>query len=306
MKMRSFGKTDLAVSRLALGTMRASLKEKDDMRALLETAAEVGINFVDHADVYAWRNSSEAMFGQVMAEAPALRDKFTVQTKCGIRPGHYDLSYEHIVKSAEESLRRLNVDAIDCFLLHRPDALMEPEEIARAFDKLHEEGKVRYFGVSNMNPGQIENLKRFVRQDIQVDQVQMSLVHAPAIDAGIFVNMKEEQGIMRDGSLLDYAQCRGMTVQAWSVVQIGLRDGTFLDHPDYPELNAVLERLAGQYGVTKAAVAVAWLLRHPAGIQPVLGTADPDHLRQLAKAADITLSRPEWYELYLSAGRKLP
>lgn len=306
MKYFQIGSTGIEASRIALGMMRSSLHEVKEMRVLLGTAAELGINFVDHADIYAWKNVSEELYGQVMKDAPELRDKFSVQTKCGICRGYYDSSYEHIMESVETSLRRMNLDTIDMLLLHRPDALMEPEEIARAFEELQSSGKVKHFGVSNMNPGQIENLKRCVKQEIAVDQVQMSIVHAPMIDAGIYVNMTEDRAIMRDGSLLDYAQCKQMTVQAWSVIQTGWKRGTFLDDPEYPELNAVLERLAEKYGVSKSAIAIAWILRHPANIQPITGTADPQHLREVAKAADITLTRPEWYELYLSAGRPLP
>ncbi len=306
MTKQHLGKTDLEVSRLALGMMRSSVNGVKEMRKLLEAAVESDINFLDHADIYAWKTPSEELFGEALKEAPHLRDKFIVQTKCGICRGYYDSSYEHIMESVEQSLRRMNLESIDVLLLHRPDALMEPEEIAKAFDKLEADGKVRHFGVSNMNPGQIENIERCVRQDIQVDQVQMSIVHAPAIDQGIFVNMMDDHSVMRDGSLLDYAQCKGITMQAWSVVQASWAEGTFLDNPNYADLNAVLDRLSEKYGATKAAVAVAWLLRHPAKIQPIVGTANPVHLCELAKAAEITLTRPEWYELYLSAGRKLP
>ena len=306
MKYISIGNTGIQASQIALGMMRASLHDAGRMQQLLEQAVQAGINFVDHADIYAWKNVSEQLYGQAMKDAPHLRDKFIVQTKCGICPGYYDSSYEHIMESVHTSLKRMNLDCIDILLLHRPDALMEPEEIAKAFDELQSSGKVKHFGVSNMNAGQVELLKRYVRQEICVDQVQMSIVHAPMIDAGIYVNMTDERAVMRDGALLDYARCTGMTVQAWSVVQASWEKGSFLDHPDYPQLNAVLERLAEKYAVTKSAVAIAWLLRHPANIQAISGTADPEHLAQAAQAAEITLERQEWYELYLSAGRKLP
>lgn len=306
MKYIQLGNTGIKASRMALGMMRSSLHEAKEMRVLLEIALELGINFVDHADIYAWKNISEELYGQVMKDAPELRDKFVVQTKCGICRGYYDSSYEHIVESVDTSLKRMNLDSIDVLLLHRPDALMEPEEVARAFDELQGSGKVKHFGVSNMNPGQIENLKRCVKQEIAVDQVQMSIVHAPMIDAGIFVNMTEDQAVMRDGGLLDYAQCNQMTVQAWSVIQAGWRQGSFLDNPEYPELNVVLGRLSKKYGVSKAAIAIAWILRHPAKIQPITGTANPEHLREVVCAADIVLTRQDWYELYLSVGRKLP
>ena len=307
MKQIQIGRTGVAASQIALGMMRVGKLDRNGLRELLETALELGINFVDHADLYAQGRISEELFGEVMRDAPSLRDGLIIQTKCGIRPGVcYDSSYEHIIKSVDTSLRRMNLDHVDFLLIHRPDALMEPEEMARAFDELQSAGKVRHFGVSNMNPMQIELIKRAVKQEIAVDQVQMSIVHAPMIDAGIHVNMNDDFAVMRDGSLIDYAQLRGITLQAWSVVQASWAQGSFLDNPEFPELNAVLARLAEKYGVTKSAVAVAWLMRHPAGIQPIAGTTSPAHLRELARAADFTLTRPEWYSLYLSAGKRLP
>ena len=306
MKYTQIGNTGINASRIALGMMRFGMFEAPQMHLALERAAELGINFVDHADIYARKNVSEELYGQVMKQAPHLRDKFVVQTKCGICRGYYDSSYSHIMESVETSLKRMNLDSIDILLLHRPDALMEPEEIAKAFDELQSSGKVKHFGVSNMNPGQIENLKRCVTQEIAVDQVQMSIVHAPVIDAGIYVNMTQDPAVMRDGGLLDYAWCKQMTIQAWSVVQASWEKGSFLDHPEYPELNAVLDRLAEKYAVTKSAIAIAWILRHPAGIQAITGCTNPEHLSEAAQAAEIVLTRQEWYELYLSAGRKLP
>lgn len=306
MKNITLGTTGPEASQLALGLMRSSLYEANEMQALLEKALELQINFVDNADIYAWKNSAEELYGQVMAQAPHLRDKFIVQTKCGICRGYYDSSYEHIVECVNTSLKRMNLDAIDILLLHRPDALMEPEEIARAFDELAAAGKVKHFGVSNMNPAQIENLKRCVSQELLVDQMQLSIVHSSLIDAGIYVNMTDSGAVMRDGNLLDYAQIHGMTIQAWSILQAGWKDGCFLDNPKYEALNQVLAKLSEKYGITKSAVATAWLLRHPAGIQPIAGTANPAHLAELARAFDITLTRQEWYELYLSTGKKLP
>ena len=306
MKQITLGNSGPKVSRLALWLMRSSLYEAKEMETLLEKALELGIDFVDNADIYAWKNCAEELYGQVMVNAPHLKEKFVVQTKCGICRGYYDSSYEHIMESVDTSLKRMNLDTIDVLLLHRPDALMEPEEIARAFDELQAAGKVKHFGVSNMSPSQMEKLKRCVKQELIVNQVQMSIVHAPLIDAGIYVNMKEDGALMRDGNLLDYVQTKGITLQAWSILQTGWKQGSFLDHPDYGPLNESLTRLCEQYGVTKAAVAVAWLLRHPAGIQPITGTTSPQHLEELAKAVDIQLTRPEWYELYLAAGRNLP
>ena len=306
MKQITLGNSGPAVSRLALGLMRSSLYEAKEMEVLLEKALELGIDFVDNADIYAWKNCAEELYGQVMVNAPHLKEKFVVQTKCGICRGYYDSSYEHIMESVDTSLKRMNLDTIDVLLLHRPDALMEPEEIARAFDELQASGKVKCFGVSNMSPSQMEKLKRCVKQELIVNQVQMSIVHTPLIDAGIYVNMKEDGAVMRDGNLLDYVQTKGITLQAWSILQAGWKQGSFLDHPDYGPLNESLARLCEQYGITKSAVAVAWLLRHPAGIQPITGTTSPQHLEELAKAVDVQLTRPEWYELYLAAGRNLP
>jgi len=306
MKYSQIGNTGIEASRIALGMMRVNALGCTRMQQFLETAIELGINFADHADIYGRENPSESLFGEVMKAAPQLREKLIVQTKCGICRGYYDSSYEHIMESVDQSLRRMNIDYVDFLLLHRPDALMEPEEIARAFDDLQQSGKVRHFGVSNMNPGQIENIKRCVKQEISIDQMQMSIVHAPMIDAGIFANMTEPEAVMRDGGLIDYAQCKNITLQAWSVVQASWAKGSFLDNPEFPELNAALDRIAYKYGVTKSAVAVAWILRHPAKIQAIAGTANSEHLREIAKAADIQLTRPEWYELYLSAGRQLP
>ncbi len=306
MQYHNIGKSPISASRIALGLYRASLLTSVELLPLLETALEEGINFVDNADIYAKKTPSEVLYGEVMDCAPHLRDKFIVQTKCGICRGWYDSSYEHIIESAEQSLRRMKLDSIDVLLLHRPDALVEPEEVAKAFDELHSSGKVKYFGVSNMNPGQIENLRRCLGQELIVDQVELSIVHAPMIEAGINVNMMNPLSPTRDMGLLDYAQCQGMGVQAWSTLQIDLRSGTFLDNPAYSELNAVLARLGEKYDLTKSAIATAWILRHPAKIQAISGTTNPQHLREVAKAADISLSRQEWYELYRAAGRTLP
>jgi len=306
MKYITLGNSQLSVSQLALGLMRSSLYEAPEMQILLEKALELNINFLDHADIYAWKNNAEEVFGQVIKSAPYLRDKFVIQTKCGICRGYYDSSYEHIIESVDTSLKRMNLDYIDVLLLHRPDALMEPEEIARAFDQLQAAGKVKYFGVSNMNPAQMQLIKRNVTQDLIVNQVQFGLVHASLIDEGIYVNTKNEGAVMRDGNLLEYAQLNNITLQAWSFLQTGWKKGTFLEHPDYPDLNQVLERLSHKYHVPKSAVATAWILRHPANIQPISGTTNPIHLEELTKAFDFTLTRPEWYELYLATGKPLP
>lgn len=306
MKQIQLGNSDLCVSQIALGMMRSSAQDADNMERLLEKAVEVGINFVDHADIYARKTPAEELYGQVIERKPSLKDQFVVQTKCGICRGYYDSSYEHIMESVNRSLSRMHLDKIDFLLLHRPDALMEPEEIAKAFDELQSSGKVSHFGVSNMNPGQISRLQKYVKQPLLVDQVQLSIVHSNVIDQGIYVNMNDDCAIMRDGSLIDYAAEHDITLQAWSIVQAGWEQGCFIDHPDFPELNQKLADLAEKYHVTKSAIAAAWIMRHPANIMPIAGTANPTHLEELAKATDVKLTRPEWYELYLSTGKKLP
>jgi predicted oxidoreductase len=210
------------------------------------------------------------------------------------------------MESVEQSLRRMNLEKIDVLLLHRPDALMEPEEIAKAFDELQLSGKVLNFGVSNMNPGQISRIQKCVRQPLIADQMQLSIVHSSLIDQGIYVNMKDDQAVMRDGSLLDYLDEHNMSLQAWSIIQAGWEEGCFIDHPNYKELNDKLEELSKKYKVTKSAIAVAWILRHPVNILPIAGTVNPTHLEEMAKAFEVKLTRQEWYSLYLATGKKLP
>lgn len=300
------GCSDIEVSQFGIGMMRANSKSPSELRSFLDKALLLGVDFVDHADIYGGDNPSETLFGKVMKDEPSLRDKLVIQTKCGICSGYYDSSYEHIVESVNQSLKRMNVDNIDIILIHRPDALMEPEQMAKAFDELANAGKVRYFGVSNMNPSQIQLIQSCVKQPLITNQVEMSVVHAPAIDAGIHVNMMDEGAVMRDGDIINYSRLNGMTLQCWSILQISLQKGGFLGNESYKELNAVLDKLANKYGVSSAAVAVAWLLRHPAGLIPIAGTLNIDHLEQLAHAFDFVLTRQEWYEIYLSANRILP
>ncbi|HHV10437.1 MAG TPA: aldo/keto reductase family oxidoreductase [Clostridiales bacterium] len=302
----NLGTTELQVSQIALGCMRFGLKEEQEVEALIEKAVELGINFVDHADIYQWGKNSEEMFGAALKKKPSLREKLYVQTKCGICRGYYDFSAEHIIESAESSLRKMNLDTIDVLALHRPDALIEPEEVAKAFESLKSSGKVKHFGVSNMNPLQMQLIEKYTGEKLMVNQVEFSVVHSGLVDAGIFVNMKEAEGQMRDGGLLDYARLNNITLQAWSVLQISLREGTFIDKEEYQPLNDKLQELADLYGVTKNAVAIAWILRHPAKIQAIVGTTSLKHLEELCKACEVTLTRPQWYELYLSAGHKLP
>jgi len=229
-----------------------------------------------------------------------------LQTKVGIRQGSFDFSKEHILNAVDGSLKRLRTDHLDVLLLHRPDALVEPEEVAEAFTILETSGKVKYFGVSNQNPMQIELLCKFVKQKIHFNQLQLSITNTGMIDAGINVNMQIDQSINRDGSILDYCRLKYIIIQPWSPFQYGFFEGAFLDNPKFPELNQTINAIAKDKGVTNTAIAIAWLLRHPAHMQPILGTTSPDRVKDSCQASGITLTREEWYQIYLAAGNKLP
>ena len=244
---------------------------------------------------------------RVFEQTEFRREDIILQSKCGIVPGvMYDFSKEHILQSVEESLRRLRTDYLDILLLHRPDALMEPEEVAEAFDLLEGSGKVRHFGVSNHTPMQIQLLKKCVRQDLLVNQLQFSIPFSNMVASGLEANMLTDGAVNRDNSVLDFCRLHDMTIQAWSPFQYGFFEGVFVDSEKYPELNQVLADLAEKYGTTKTGIASAWIFRHPAKIQMVAGTTNLKRLREIALAADIRLTREEWYQLYLSAGHILP
>lgn len=297
--------TDFKVSEIILGCMRLHEKEPQIISELINTALDEGINFFDHADIYG-NGKSEELFAKAVDMSPRVREKFILQTKCGIREGFFDFSKEHILNSVNGSLKRLKTEFIDVLLLHRPDTLMEPLEVAEAFDILHKTGKVRYFGVSNQNPMQIELLKKFLDHRIIVNQLQFSLTNTGMIDAGLNVNMEINPSINRDGGILEYCRLKDICIQAWSPFLFGFFEGVFIDHPKFPVLNKKMDEIAEKYGVSKNAIAIAWILRHPAGIQPVVGTTNAERLKSVCKASKIRLSRKEWYDLYLSAGNKLP
>jgi predicted oxidoreductase len=302
------GATDaLTISELALGCMRVDKLPPAGMDALLAACLEVGINFFDHADIYA-DGKSEEVFAASVARLGLKRESILLQSKCGIRPkeGMYDFSKEHILASVDGILARLKTDYLDVLLLHRPDALVEPDEVAEAFGRLKDSGKVKHFGVSNQNPAQIELLQEAVSQRLIFNQLQLSVAFTPMIDAGIHVNNKDDFAVVRDGGVLDYCRLKNITVQAWSPFQYGLFKGVFLDNPKFPELNAVIDRIAKERDVTNTAVAVAWISRHPARIQTILGTTTPQRVRDAAKSQSFVLTRQEWYEIYRSAGNVLP
>ena len=305
MKNLKLANCDLDASEISLGCMRIAEMSKQDIATLINTALDAGINFFDHADVYGG-GQSEAKFAEALDMNPRVREKFILQTKCGIRKGAFDFSKEHILEAVDGSLKRLRTDFLDVLLLHRPDALVEPEEVAEAFTILQNSGKVKYFGVSNQNPMQIELLTKFVKQPIIFNQLQMSITNTGMIDAGINVNMQIDRSIDRDGSILDYCRLKEITIQPWSPFQFGFFEGVFLDNPKFPELNKKIDEIAAIKGVPNTAIAIAWLLRHPAHMQPIIGTTNPGRVKDSCKASDITLTRQEWYEIYLAAGNALP
>lgn len=297
---------EIKASEIILGCMRIADMDKEKVNSLVNTALECGINFFDHADIYG-KGKSEEVFGDVISMNPSLREKMIIQTKCGIRPGCcYDFSKDHIINSVEGSLNRLKTDYVDTLLLHRPDTLMEPEEVAEAFSKLHAEGKVKHFGVSNHNPMQIELLNKYLKNNITINQLQFSIMHTGIIDSGLNVNMKIDPSVDRDGSILEYCRLKDITIQAWSPYQYGFFEGVFLDNEKFPELNKKIDEIAEKKGVTNTAIATAWILRHPAKIQTVLGSTNENRIKDICRASEIKLTREEWYEIYLTAGNKLP
>jgi predicted oxidoreductase len=296
---------DLQASEISLGCMRIADMSDAEISRLIHTALDEGVNFFDHADIYAG-GRAESRFAEALGMTASLREKMILQTKCGIRQGYFDFSKEHILASVDGSLKRLQTDHLDVLLLHRPDALVEPEEVAEAFTSLHTSGKVRYFGVSNQNPMQIELLTRYVRQPIIFNQLQLSITNTGMIDAGINVNMEIDPSIDRDGSILDYCRLKDITIQPWSPFQYGFFEGVFLGSEKFPELNRCIDRIAAEKGVANTAIAIAWLLRHPARMQPIVGTTNADRLKDICKASGITLTRQEWYEIYRAAGNVLP
>jgi len=311
MKTFTLPGTEIVAPNVVLGLMRIAEKTDDEIRALVRTARDSGIDFVDHADVYGRElHECERRFAEAMRLSPAERADITIQTKAGIvRDGPYfDFSYEHIIDSVNGSLAALGTDYIDILLLHRPDALVEPEEVARAFDELEAAGKVRAFGVSNHTPRQIDLLKTSVRQPIVANQLQLSITHAPIVTQGVAANMlaQEQSTTLDGGGIVDYCRLNDITVQAWSPFQAGFFTGVFLGSPEYVELNTVIDRLAAAYDVPPIAIATAWITRHPANMQVVLGTTNPERVAGAAQGSDIPLTRPEWYELFRAAGHLVP
>lgn len=294
-----------SASAVSLGCMRMSGLEEKQVDAIMDTALENGINFFDHADIYGG-GKSERLFGEYLKRHQGVRENIFIQTKCAIHDGQYDFSKEHIISSVEGSLSRLGVDYVDFLLLHRPDTLMEPDEVAEAFDLLQSSGKVRNFGVSNHNMMQMELLKTAVKQPLMINQLQFSVTEAGMVTSGMNVNMKNAESVMHDGGFLEYSRIKNVTIQTWSPFQFGFFKGNFVDNENFPKLNEKLAQIGEKYGLTKTGVAAAWILRHPANMQLIAGTMNPEHLAEICKAADVNLTRSEWYGIYRAAGHCLP
>lgn len=308
MRYITIGQDDKELSEIVLGMMRIEDKSVKEVEELVETALSVGINAFDLADIYG-RGRCEELLGLVLKNRPDLREKMWIQSKCGIRIEeftYFDFSKDYIIKSVDGILQRLKIDHLDSLLLHRPDALMESDQVAEAFDLLYKQGKVRNFGVSNQNPMMMELLKKDVKQPLAVNQLQLSAAFTPGFESGFHVNMEDSQVAMRDGSIFEYCKLHDVVIQAWSVLQFGYFKGNFVGNEKFQALNQVLDRLAIKYGVTSSTIAISWILRYPAKMQAVVGTTNPKHLREVSQAANFSLTRKEWYEIYLAAGNNLP
>ena len=308
MRYITLGQDDKELSEIVLGMMRIKDKSVKEVEELVETALSVGINAFDLADIYG-RGRCEELLGLVLKNRPDLREKMWIQSKCGIRIEeftYFDFSKDYIIKSVDGILQRLKIDHLDSLLLHRPDALMESDQVAEAFDLLYKQGKVRNFGVSNQNPMMMELLKKDVKQPLAVNQLQLSAAFTPGFESGFHVNMEDSQAAIRDGSIFEYCKLHDVVIQAWSVLQFGYFKGNFVGNEKFQALNQVLDRLAIKYGVTSSTIAISWILRYPAKMQAVVGTTNPKHLREVSQAGNFSLTRKEWYEIYLAAGNNLP
>lgn len=305
MKQIQLGNSALEASEIVLGCMRIDNMSVKELTTYVDHAIEEGITLFDHADIYG-KGKCEELFGQMLQERKGMRESIQIQSKCGIRKGFYDFSKSHLLNSVDGILQRLQTDYLDLLILHRPDTLMEPEEVAEAFDLLQASGKVRNFGVSNFNSMQIELLKKYVKQPLLVNQLQFGIMHAEMVSSGIQANTLFDGSVDRDGHLLEYSRLNDMTIQAWSPFQYGFFEGIFIDNELFPELNQVLARIAEEKGVSKSAIAVAWILRHPAKMQTIVGTTNLNRLKEICKASNVQLTREEWYEIYRAAGNRLP
>ncbi|MGG1638593.1 aldo/keto reductase [Paenibacillus sp. NRS-1760] len=305
MRTMKLGSSTLEVPVIAVGCMRINSLDKTGAERFVQTALDKGANFFDHADIYGG-GTCEEIFADAIHMNDEVREKIILQSKCGIRPGMFDFSKEHILESVDAILKRLRTDYLDILLLHRPDTLVEPEEVAEAFDRLESSGKVRHFGVSNQTPMQIQLLKKSVKQPLVANQLQLSITNATMISSGFNVNMENDAAVHRDGSILDYCRLNDITIQPWSPFQYGFFEGVFLGNDKFPELNKQIDEIAEKYNVSNTTIAIAWLLRHPAHMQPVIGTMNLDRLNDCCNASEVHLTREEWYAIYRAAGNILP
>lgn len=302
----NLGNTKIQASEIGLGCMRMADINEGNAEKVIKTALELGINFFDHADIYG-NGKSEEVFSSAINMNSTIREQMIIQTKCGIVPGvMYDFSKEHIINSVDNSLKRLKTDYVDTLLLHRPDTLMEPSEVCEAFSTLHKAGKVKEFGVSNHTPMQIELLNKYLDNKIKINQLQFGIMHTSMIDAGLNMNINNDASINRDGEVLDYCRLNDITIQAWSPYQYGFFEGVFLNNDKFPKLNEKINELAEKYNVTNTTIATAWILRHPARIQTIVGSMNPERLKEIAMASNVKLTREEWYSIYMAAGNMLP
>ena len=306
MKQLILRHTDTTVPAVAIGCMRIKDMSPQELADHITFCFEQGLRFFDHADIYG-RGACEENFARALDLTSIQREDLWIQSKCGIVPGiMYDFSREHILSSVDGILRRLHTEYLDSLVLHRPDTLMEPEEVAAAFAQLEQSGKVRHFGVSNHKPLQIELLKKCVRQPLEFCQIQLSLPFSGMIASGLETNMLTEGAVDRDGSILEYTRLHDMTIQAWSPFQHGFFGGVFIgDRAQFPELNTELDTLAEKYGVTPSGIASAWILRHPANVQMIAGTTNRAHLQEIIDGSRIEVTRAEWDRRSLSAGHTL-
>ena len=296
-------------SAIIMGCMRMPALSVDQAEKMIQTAVELGVNFFDNATCYGEDGEAEKRFGDAFKQSGLKREDVIIQSKCGLRfeRNEFDWSKENILTSVDESLSRMKLDYLDALLLHRPDLIFEPEQVAEAFDILAKNGKVRYFGVSNVPPMELELLKRYVKQPLVFNQVQFSLEQSQLIDQPLYMNnLTTERSLDRDNGIVDYCRLNDITIQAWSPLQHGFFKGCFVDSPEFPEINKVLAELGEKYGVSKTAIAIAWILRHPAKMQAIAGTMNPVHLKEICDATKVELTHNEWYKLYLSSGKKLP
>lgn len=296
-------------SAIILGCMRMPALSVDQAEKMIQTAVELGVNFFDNATCYGEDGEAEKRFGDAFKQSGLKREDVIIQSKCGLRfeRNEFDWSKENILTSVDESLSRMKLDYLDALLLHRPDLIFEPEQVAEAFDILAKNGKVRYFGVSNVPPMELELLKRYVKQPLVFNQVQFSLEQSQLIDQPLYMNnLTTERSLDRDNGTVDYCRLNDITIQAWSPLQHGFFKGCFVDSPEFPEINKVLAELGEKYGVSKTAIAIAWILRHPAKMQAIAGTMNPVHLKEICDATKVEPTHNEWYKLYLSSGKKLP